>query len=251
MRPFEGATIRQPRATQWGIAAVVSGCLVGGGLAGFAIARSLEPTVLAIVGTLFLFQLGIVAWVGYRVDSHPVTVSAATLLTIARGSLAVVLGVFLLLEPAPGLWAWLPALLFGVAASLDGVDGYLARATDTVSALGSRLDSEMDSLLLLVGVTVAIRIGQAPTVFLLVGLARYGFVAGIAWRDWRGKAVGDLPPRTSRRVLGAGMMLVVFVLLSPVLGSILGQALAIGAMVPFLLGFCRDWWLVTRPTPVS
>ena len=83
--------------------------------------------------------------------------------------------------------------LASVALALDFVDGWLARRTGTESALGAKLDGEVDAFLILV-----LSIEVAPSAgawVLLIGLARYAFFAAgwvLPWmraplprRDWR------------------------------------------------------------------
>jgi phosphatidylglycerophosphate synthase len=75
-----------------------------------------------------------------------------------------------------------PALLLGAillaALVLDGVDGLVARRTGTTSALGARLDMEVDALLILVlSWHVATAVGWWV---LCLGLARYLF-AVLVW----------------------------------------------------------------------
>ena len=83
--------------------------------------------------------------------------------------------------------------LASIALALDFVDGWLARRTGTQSALGAKLDGEVDAFLILV-----LSIEVAPTAggwVLLIGLARYAFLAAgwaLPWlraplprRDWR------------------------------------------------------------------
>ena len=237
------------RLAPWQQATLLSGLIVGSLLVVLAGSLAVPGTFVVLVLVALGLQASIFAVSDRQLDAVPDRgrlLTTATVLTTCRGSAAVVLAGFLVVERPTGMLVWLPALLFGAAALLDGVDGQLARATGTESAFGSRLDTEMDSLALLIGVAVAIRFGQAPLVFLLVGLARYAFVAGIIRRRWQGIRVGELPARSSRRILGAGMMGVVFCLLTPVLDGNQGGVLAIVAMVPFLLGFVRDWWLLTR-----
>lgn len=171
--------------------------------------------------------------------------TAATAVTIVRGSVLAVLGGMLLVEFPTGSASWLPAALFAIAAVLDAVDGQVARATDSVSALGSRLDTEMDALTVLVGATLAVSNGFAPAAFLAVGLARYAFVAGRHVRRRRGLAVFSLEPRLRRRALGATAMVTIWLALSPVPGRELSRLLAAAVLVPFLLNFARDWLAVT------
>ena len=237
------------RVRPWHRAASLSTSLVFVSLLALGLLWSVSPPFVAAVGTMLVFQILIFAYTGRQTsgklqDQSP-HLTPATLVTVTRGTAAVLLAGFLVVARPDGLFAWLPALLFGAAALFDGLDGVLARATNSQSEYGALLDVEMDALALLVGVAVAVRAGQAPGYYLTVGVARYAFVAGIWLRRKRGKPVKELPPRLSRRVLGAFQMVVVFLALTPALGATESRLLAAVAMVPFLLGFARDWLLVT------
>lgn len=175
----------------------------------------------------------------------------ATAVTVARGGAIAVLAGFLFASPA-GLVVWVPAILYAAVAGLDAVDGFVARVTGTVTGVGARLDTEIDALGLLVGAAVSITLGMAPAVYLLVGLARYAFVAGLRLRRWLGEPTRELPESRLRRLNAAAQMAVVIVLLAPWPGAAASRTLAIVAMVPFLLVFGRDWLLATgrRDGPV-
>lgn len=214
-----------------------------------AVATQLE------VGAPFLAAVGSVLVVGATAfrransrvsDRGPQPFTLPTLVTAVRGAAVAVLAGFVVAGRPAGLLAWLPAALFAGEALLDAVDGALARATDTTSAFGARLDTEADALALLVGSVVAVRFGAAPVLYLAVGFARYGFVVGLAVRRYRGNPVSDLPERESRRLLAAAQMLVLALVLVPALEPTLSRLLATAGMIPFLLGFARDWLLVTR-----
>ena len=80
-----------------------------------------------------------------------------------------------------------------VALALDFVDGWLARRTGTESALGAKLDGEVDAFLILV---LSIEVAPSAGAWVLaIGLARYAFLAAgwvLPWmraplprRDWR------------------------------------------------------------------
>ncbi len=181
--------------------------------------------------------------------AEPITL--ATWVTIGRGSTLVILTGFLLTEAPTGALAWLPGLLFAVAAGFDAIDGMLARATDTVSELGGRLDVEMDSLAVLFGTLLAVRYGAVPAAFLLVGIARYAFVAGIQYRRRRGLPVFDLDPSTPRRALGGLAMVTLFLALVPMPGSTVTRPLALVVLIPFLGHFLRDWLVVSGRHSVS
>lgn len=176
-------------------------------------------------------------------ETQPLTLSTAV--TAARGATVAVLAGFVVAGRPAGVLAWLPAVLFGVEALLDWVDGSLARARDTVSAFGARLDTEIDALAILAGSAVAVRFGAAPPFYIAVGLARYVFVAGLAVRRYRGRPVTSLDEGVRQRLLAAVQMVVLTVVLVPTLDTALSRLLATAGMVPFLLGFVRDWTLVT------
>jgi len=206
------------------------------------------------VGGPFLVAVGVVLAVETAVfrrahgrvsDRGPQPFTLPTLVTAVRGAAVAVLAGFAVADRPAALLAWLPAILFAGEALLDAVDGALARATDTTSAFGARLDTETDALALLVGSVVAVRLGATPVFYIAVGLARHGFVVGLALRQYRGNPVSALPERESRRLLAAAQMLVLALVFVPVLDTTLSRWLATAGMVPFLLGFVRDWLLVT------
>lgn len=231
----------------WTVATLVSATLLAFVIGTVTTVWTVPREFALMVASLFLVQAVIFQRVGSRTrhENGVQSLTLATVLTIVRGTAVVVLAGYVVLEPPTGLRAWLPALLFGLAALLDGLDGVLARATGTVSPFGERLDAEMDALMLFVGVVVTVRFGFVPFFYLVVGLARYLFVGAIFLRRLRGKPVCDLPPRNSRRILGATQMVVVFVALAPAVGATLSWWLATLAMIPFLGGFLRDWLLVS------
>ncbi len=126
------------------------------------------------------------------------TLGAANRVTLARATL--VGGVTALVADAlvgPAKVAAMVGLAV-VALILDGVDGWVARRTHTVSALGARFDMEVDAFLILVlSVYVAGLVG--PWV-LAIGAARYAFwVAGGLVRWLR----RPLPPRYWRKPVAA------------------------------------------------
>lgn len=94
--------------------------------------------------------------------------------------------------------AWFVAIVAGVFALLDGVDGRLARRSHMTSTFGARFDMEVDALFILVLSVLTWRHDKAGVWILAAGLMRYVFVvAGWAmpWLarplagSWRGKAV--------------------------------------------------------------
>ena len=89
--------------------------------------------------------------------------------------------------------AWKIVSIATVAALLDGVDGWVARRTGTVSAFGTRFDMETDAALILVLAIFVWRYGKAGPWVLLSGLLRYLFVAaGWLWPWMRGSLASTL-----------------------------------------------------------
>jgi len=88
--------------------------------------------------------------------------------------------------------------LAAVALVLDAVDGWVARRSGTVSALGARFDMEVDAFLILVlSVYVAQSVG--PWV-LVIGAARYAVLAASWGVPWMRTPV---PPRYWRKPVAA------------------------------------------------
>lgn len=129
-----------------------------------------------------------------------------------------------------GVAAWaIPAL------ALDAVDGTVARATDTESAAGARLDMETDAAVLLGLSLVAARM-LAPWA-VLIGGARYAFVAGSLVRPaW----AGSLPPSRRRRVIAALQGVALGVALAPVVPERGAKATVAAATLLLATSFALD-----------
>ena len=169
----------------------------------------------------------------------------ANWVTILRAILLALLAGFILLPRPMGALAWVPAILYTVAIAADLLDGALARLTRRVTVLGATLDMAFDGLGLLVAVTLAVRYGQLPWLYLLVGLARHLFVAGLWWLARQGRPTYDLTPSTFRRIAAGLQMAFISVILWPLFGP--PATFVAGACfgIPFLVGFARDWLVVS------
>lgn len=74
------------------------------------------------------------------------------------------------------------AIIFGVTAATDFVDGQLARRTNTVSRIGQLLDPAVDRLLMICAVVGLLAIGRLPVWIVVVVLARDIFLLlGGSW----------------------------------------------------------------------
>ncbi len=165
-------------------------------------------------------------------------------LTLLRGLAVGLLAGFLLAPWPEGALAWVPVLLYTIADIADYLDGYVARITHHVTLLGARLDMEFDGLGMVVVSLLAVWYGQLPWWYLGLGLARYLFVAGLAWRKRRGLPVYEMSPSVHRRIFAGFQMgfmsAVLWPIVPPVAATIAGTLFAI----PTALGFLRDWLVV-------
>jgi phosphatidylglycerophosphate synthase len=129
--------------------------------------------------------------------------------------------------------------LASIALALDFVDGWLARRTATQSALGAKLDGEVDAFLILV-----LSVEVAPTAgawVLLIGLARYLFLAAGWVLPWMR---APLPRRDWRKTVTASQGVALVIAASGVPPLWLSRVLLAVALGMLAESFGRDvWWL--------
>jgi phosphatidylglycerophosphate synthase len=124
-----------------------------------------------------------------------------------------------------------------VALVLDGVDGQVARRTGTSSDLGARFDLEVDAFLILVlSVLVA---GTAGSWVLLIGLARYLFVAAGRLLPW---LRGSAPPRPWCKVVAVVQGVTLTVVAADVLPLPWARLALAVALVLLAESFGRESW---------
>lgn len=175
------------------------------------------------------------------------------ILSISRGFILVVFCGFLFSPwPDVGRTAWLPGLLYTLAALPDYLDGAAARLTNHVTRLGETLDISIDSIGVLGVSILSVQYGQVPWWYLPVGLARYLFLVGIWVREKLGLPIYPLPFSVRRRGYAALTMGLFFVILYPVFTPP-GTHIAATVFAIYLLGgFLWDWlvtigWLPAQP----
>ena len=164
-----------------------------------------------------------------------------TALSLVGGWLLAALGGFLILPKPEGAIAWLPALLYLLALLADLFDGMLARRARHTTRLGADLDMMLDGLGVLLAAGLAVRWGKWPFWFLIVGLARYLFVWGLAWRQRHGLPVRALEDSSVRRLLAGMQRGFLFVALWPVAPGWLTTIMGLAFVIPFLVNFTYDW----------
>jgi phosphatidylglycerophosphate synthase len=145
-----------------------------------------------------LFAAIMLLAVGYAGAYHPFPrFGAANQVTTIRLALTVLVA-SLIGEPGVPAVAVAAALTALVITILDGVDGWLSRRAQAVSAFGARFDMETDALLIQVLAILAWLYGKAGPWVLASGLLRYVFVAaGWLW-DWMRR---PLFPSQRRKVI--------------------------------------------------
>ncbi|PYE84864.1 phosphatidylglycerophosphate synthase [Pseudoroseicyclus aestuarii] len=148
--------------------------------------------------------------------------------------------------PAPQTgWAgWAPTALAALALSLDAVDGWLARRQGLSSAFGARYDMEVDSALAAILAMVLLLRGVAGAELLVLGGARYAFVAA-AWRwPWLGQ---PLPESLRRKTVCVVQIAALLALAAPVFPAGLAGLVAPVAALLVAWSFGVDIrWLARR-----
>ncbi len=225
------------------LASILPAVALAGSLALAAVlALGLSPGY--FVRTLVLASAGAcIAYTGLG-DAHPFArFGIANQVTLVRGLFAVLLAA-LIGEPLTPALQWLAVLVATCAASLDALDGRLARRRRMVSPFGARLDMETDALLILVLSLLAWQLGKAGAWILACGLLRYAFVAAGELRPWMMRA---LPPSRRRQTVAATQMVCLIVVIAPVVTVPWSAALGALALVTLATSFAIDVaWLVSR-----
>ena len=124
-----------------------------------------------------------------------------------------------------------------VALVLDGVDGRVARRTDTTSAFGARFDMEVDAFLIMVLSVYVAR--ESGWWVLAMGLARYAFVAAGWVLPW---LRGPQPPRQWARVVAAIVGVALIVAAAGILPHAVTTAMLLVALGLLVESFGRSVW---------
>ena len=163
----------------------------------------------------------------------------ANRVTLLRALLAAVLFGCLLAPERRGLIAGLAI----IAVLSDAVDGWLARRLGAASAFGARFDMETDAALTLVLCLMLVVLQVAGHWVLVVGAARYVFVAAGAVLPALRR---ELPPRVRRRSAAAVVMVCLAAATLPVIAPALATALAVAATAITVASFAIDVALLLR-----
>ena len=178
------------------------------------------------------------------------TLGAANWISLLRAGAIVSLAGLLPMTLLPGHGlpnglSWAPGLVYLGIALADLLDGLVARRQKRETELGKRLDITTDAAGLLVASLLAVNLGRLPAVYLLVGLAYYPFIFGIWLRQKRRQPLVALQPRPYARIIAGFQMGLVGMALLPILHPTFTVVAAYIFMMPLLVGFLRDWLVVS------
>jgi phosphatidylglycerophosphate synthase len=148
-------------------------------------------------------------------------------------------------------FTWTPALIYLGISLADVVDGMFARLSKRETELGKKLDIETDAAGLLIASLVAVALGRLPVLYLLAGCAYYFFTTGICLRQARSLPVFELRPRPYARITAGFQMGLVALGLMPLFNGLFTRIAAVLFMIPLLLGFARDWLVVSGWLPTG
>ena len=140
------------------------------------------------------------------------------------------------------LWWYAVAAL--LALILDGVDGQLARRTNSASEFGARFDMELDALFILGLCLLVFAVGKAGAWVLALGLMRYGFVAAAWALPWMNQ---PLPPSFRRKTVCVWQIVTLMVAIVPPAPSLLVSVSLATALILLTWSFFLDvYWLYQR-----
>jgi phosphatidylglycerophosphate synthase len=167
----------------------------------------------------------------------------AMCVTIVRAALAIGVAALVVdsFRQAPPV-ALLVALAVG-ALMLDWVDGWVARRTDTTTALGARLDGEVDAFLI---AALSLYVARSAGWWVLaIGAARYVFLAAGWALPWLRE---PLPPRYWRKVVAATLGIALTIAAAGILPPGLTRAGLVVALALAAESFGRDvaWLRIHR-----
>jgi phosphatidylglycerophosphate synthase len=167
---------------------------------------------------------------------------AANTVTLARSAMVALMAG---LAATPGGMQGSSVVLFGLAVAvlgLDGLDGWLARRRETVSAFGARFDMEIDALFILVLCATAILAGKVGPWVLAIGLMRYAFIAAGMMVP---ALTAPLPASQRRKFVCVGQIVILSALMLPAVQPPWSLPLAMAALLCLAASFLADTvWLL-------
>lgn len=106
-------------------------------------------------------------------------VGYATQLTLLRIALAPLILFLVIWGEGTPRWYWLAAALLALAAATDWLDGFVARRSATVTAVGASLDLVADKVLVAVVLIALVQVGLLPGWWAAIVISREMAVTGL------------------------------------------------------------------------
>jgi phosphatidylglycerophosphate synthase len=230
-----------PRVSEgWGAGRpAVSFALLAGVLAVALIAGTITLFGSATVPVLFFAVIVAVALRGLTASYPHALLGACNGITLIRAALVATLAGAIF---APVAQSWAVFVIAGIALSMDGLDGWLARRTGLASDFGARFDMEVDAALGAVLAMILLASGDAGPEILILGFLRYAFVAvSLIMPALRGKLEESL----RRKTICVVQIAVLTLLLCPILPAALFAPIAWIAAGLLVWSFAVDTlWLI-------
>jgi CDP-diacylglycerol--glycerol-3-phosphate 3-phosphatidyltransferase len=182
------------------------------------------------------------------------TLGAANWLTLARASGVVALACLLPVASSQSSAiihqaSITASLVYLMVALADLGDGLIARKSGRETVLGKILDIETDAAGLMVAALVAVALDRLPAFYFVVGMIYYFFIAGVYLRRRLNLPLVELQPRPYARITAGFQMGFLVVVLMPIFSPQFYTLAALLFMAPLLLGFVRDWLVVSGRLP--
>ena len=164
----------------------------------------------------------------------------ANRVTLFRGVLiALVAGALANDTFTEAIWLWL--IVATIALLLDGVDGWIARRTQSSTSFGARFDMELDALLILLLCIGLIQEKSLGPWVLLIGMMRYLFIAASWHFAW---LAAPLFASFRRKLVCVWQVSALLLALTPLTHPLFASLLALSALVSLAYSFGIDsWWL--------
>lgn len=184
-----------------------------------------------------------------RRREQPLRFGPANQVTLFRALLAASVASLMGSDPTAQM-ATAAAIVASIALALDGVDGWVARKTNSSSAYGAQLDMEVDSIFTLVLCFMIYDWGHAGAWVLFCGLARYVWLGVQVFVPWFRRPLLPAFRRKTACVIGvAGLALALapwpWVNLNTVMAGISTVTLAIS------FGIDARWLIQHRREPLT
>lgn len=232
---------------------------LGGGLAvvlalsAVAIVMTAMPSALALAATLTYFLMA--ALIVWHWPSMWRPLGAANRVTLVRAALVAVVAGALFFPPAAQRSAFALAALSTAALVLDGVDGWVARRTDSASAFGARFDMELDAFFILVLCVALVQLDKAGVWVLAIGAMRYLFLLAMHVLPW---LAGALPASFRRKLVCVVQVASLLLCVLPWVTPPVSTYIVLLALIALTLSFALDvrWLFVHaaatgRPSPTQ